>query len=144
MFDKYVHTKREMDINDVFDNLLMCEDTSYQKGYKDGVEKGKSDGNLEGFHLGYHRGAEYGAELGFMYSVIKSLIGLKDQNMLQCSEKACHSLQETVKLIKEFPQTNVDNIDLEASLRCIRSSYKKSLSYLKIKCDYPDKDLINF
>lgn len=79
-----------------------------------------------------------------MYSVIKSLINISKKNILDFSEKALNSLLETEKLIQEFPQTNVDSIDFDESLRCIISTYKKSLSYLKIKCEYPDKDLLNF
>lgn len=41
-----------MDINEVFDSILLSEERISQEGYKQGFEKGVSEGNLEAYHLG--------------------------------------------------------------------------------------------
>lgn len=41
-----------MDINDVFDQILLSEERISEEGYKSGFEKGVSEGNLEAYHLG--------------------------------------------------------------------------------------------
>lgn len=44
-----------MDINEVFDSILLSEEKISEEGYKQGFEKGVSEGNLEAYHLGKHR-----------------------------------------------------------------------------------------
>lgn len=41
-----------MDINEVFDQILLSEESITEEGYKKGFEKGVSEGNLEAYHLG--------------------------------------------------------------------------------------------
>lgn len=43
-----------MDINEVFDSILLSEERISEEGYKQGFEKGVSEGNLEAYHLGKH------------------------------------------------------------------------------------------
>ena len=47
-FDK----NESMDINDVFDQILLSEERISEEGYKLGFEKGVSEGNLQAYHLG--------------------------------------------------------------------------------------------
>lgn len=41
-----------MDINEVFDQILLSEERIAEEGFKQGFEKGVSEGNLEAYHLG--------------------------------------------------------------------------------------------
>lgn len=41
-----------VDINRVFDNILLSEERISEEGYKQGFEKGVSEGNLDAYHLG--------------------------------------------------------------------------------------------
>lgn len=42
----------EMNINEVFDQILLSEERIAEEGFKQGFEKGVSEGNLEAYHLG--------------------------------------------------------------------------------------------
>lgn len=41
-----------MDINNVFDQILLSEERISEEGYKQGFKKGVTEGNLEAYHLG--------------------------------------------------------------------------------------------
>lgn len=43
-----------MDINNVFDQILLSEERITEEGYKQGFKKGVTEGNLEAYHLGKH------------------------------------------------------------------------------------------
>lgn len=42
----------EMNINEVFDQILLSEERIAEEGFKQGFDKGVSEGNLEAYHLG--------------------------------------------------------------------------------------------
>lgn len=42
----------EMDVNDVFESILLSEERVSEEGYRKGFEIGVRDGNLEAYHLG--------------------------------------------------------------------------------------------
>lgn len=67
----------ELDINQAFDDIFLCEERIIQTAYEEAFQKGKEEGNPEGYHLGYHRGAEIGAELGYYLGVIETYL-IKD------------------------------------------------------------------
>lgn len=41
-----------MDINEVFENILLSEEKISEEGYRKGFEIGVRDGNLQAYHLG--------------------------------------------------------------------------------------------
>lgn len=41
-----------MDINDVFESILLSEERIAEESYRKGYEKGVSSGNLEAYHIG--------------------------------------------------------------------------------------------
>lgn len=49
---KSENLNESMDINDVFEQILLSEERIAEEGYKQGWEKGVSEGNLEAYHLG--------------------------------------------------------------------------------------------
>ncbi|CAD7088120.1 unnamed protein product [Hermetia illucens] len=54
----------ERDINDVFDEILLTEESLTKQGYNEGYERGLAEGNIEGYQLGYGKGYELGKEFG--------------------------------------------------------------------------------
>jgi hypothetical protein len=41
-----------MDINDIFEQILLSEERVAEESYKQGFEKGVSEGNLSAYHFG--------------------------------------------------------------------------------------------
>lgn len=129
----------ELDINQAFDDIFLCEERITQTAYEEAFQKGKEEGNPEGYHLGYHRGAEIGAELGYYLGVIETYL-IKDD----LKEKVRVSLKKTKKLIESFPKINDENVDILGKLDEIRAIYKKTCSLLKIDGKFPEADKMNF
>lgn len=131
------------EINDVFDDILFAEERVIEKSYEDGFNIGASQGNPDGYHLGFHRGAELGAKLGFYVSVLENYFKeLKFQSQYS-SEKLNH-LNELVALIKDFPKTNVENVDIIELIDSITSKFKRVCVLFKINIKYPDGDKFSF
>lgn len=130
----------ERDVNDVFDDILFCEEQITESAYEEGIKKGQSEGNPEGYHLGYHRGAEIGAELGYYLGVVQVHLG-KEENK---AKKVYASLEKLKQLIESFPKTNDDQFDITGGLDEIRALYRKACSLLKIDGKFPEADKLNF
>ncbi|XP_055534107.1 protein LTO1 homolog [Wyeomyia smithii] len=122
----------EVDINEVFDNLLLSEERLAEESFKQGVEVGTAEGNVDAYHFGYHRGAEIGSELGFYYGVI----GAQENDPCEVSPKAKALLKELISEIEEFPKFNDLEVDFLARLLLIRNKYKKLCALLKISAKY--------
>lgn len=131
----------ENDVNGAFDDIFRTEDRLSAAGFEDGYESGRQKGAEEGFHLGYHRGAELGAELGFYSGVVEAWLSLEHR---VTSDKALQSLHKLKELIKSFPRTNRDDIDILASFDKIRVSYRKVCSLLKMNASYPEASKLSF
>lgn len=128
------------DINDVFDEIVLCEDRKNTEGYEKGVADGKLAGNTDGYHLGYHRGAELGAELGYYYGILHAC-SVSERNKTDRQKKAIESV---LKLIDNFPRTNDDQADIFHLTDNIRAQYRKTCAILKICGKYPDADQLSF
>ncbi len=66
--------KSEVDIQDAFDSLLLCEDSFVNKAYEEGLVHGEKAGFQEGFDLGQQKGSEIGSEIFFYRGFAKSWI----------------------------------------------------------------------
>ncbi|XP_053683448.1 protein LTO1 homolog [Sabethes cyaneus] len=130
---KGAEASAEVDINDVFEDLLLSEERVAEQSFKEGVEVGSAEGNVEAYHFGYHRGAEVGAELGFYYGVI---CGQEDDSR-EVSAKASALLKELKTEIDQFPTFNDLEVDILERLLLIRNKYKKLCALLKISAKYP-------
>ncbi|XP_055597919.1 protein LTO1 homolog [Uranotaenia lowii] len=127
----------EVDINDVFDDLLLTEERLAEESYEQGKEIGSQQGNVEAYHFGYHRGAEVGAELGFYYGVIKGLGEI-------VVPKAKSLAEEILKDIEEFPRFNDLEQDIVERLVKIRNRYKKLCALLKISAKFNKGNELSF
>nr|XP_019537632.2 protein LTO1 homolog [Aedes albopictus] len=132
----------EVDINDVFDDLLLVEERLSDESYHRGLEAGAKQGNVDAYHFGYHRGAEIGAELGFYYGVVCAQEGcFVEGGELSKSEVL---LKELKKEIEEFPTYNDLEVDLLERLLKLRNKYKKLCVLLKISAKYTKPNELSF
>lgn len=131
----------DSDINDIFDEIALCEDRTNAQGYQKGVVDGSSAGNTDGYHLGYHRGAELGAELGYYYGMLLAYLKNGGENTTDRQQK---SIESVLKLIDNFPRTNDDQADIFSLADNIRAQYRRTCAILKINGKYPDSDQLSF
>lgn len=135
----------EVDINEVFDNILFSEEHYSEEGFKEGYNKGLIDGEEDGHHLGYHRGAELGAELGYYKGVFEACLALNKNKPARClPEKTVAVLTKVLDLIEQFPNTNSSDIDIIELRDNIRARYKKGCSLMKIDSNYPESTKLSF
>lgn len=132
----------EVDINDVFDDLLLVEERLSEESYQRGLEAGAKQGNVDAYHFGYHRGAEIGAELGFYYGVICAQEGGFEGG--ETPSKGELLLRELKKEIEEFPTFNDLEVDLLERLLKLRNKYKKLCVLLKISAKYTKPNELSF
>lgn len=128
----------ERDINDIFDDILLIEETLTDESYVDGFTDGEKAGNPDGYHLGYHRGAELGAELGYYYGIAEVFLKFSK------SEKAIKVLQQLHVALLSFPRTNDETVDIFELANTIRAQFKKACALLKINGRYPEANELNF
>lgn len=133
--------QEEVDINDVFDNLLLAEEKLAEESYQLGLATGTNEGNVEAYHFGYHRGAEIGAELGFYYGV---LCAEGEQHQDGINSKAKQLLKELKQDIINFPTFNNLEVDILDKLLQIRNKYKRLCVLLKITATYSKPNELTF
>lgn len=132
-------TNEERDINDIFDDILLTEETLEQQGYAEGFSDASSAGNTEGFHLGYHRGAELGAELGYYMGVVEVYLQLES---IPVKHRSVLTAVKTA--ITSFPTTNDEEVDIFDRANQIRSQFRRCCALLKISGKYPEADTLSF
>ncbi|XP_058840745.1 protein LTO1 homolog isoform X1 [Topomyia yanbarensis] len=137
---KPLQQETEVDINDVFEDLLLVEERLTERSYQEGLQVGSQEGNVEAYHFGYHRGAEIGAELGFYYGVLCA----RESSAEGSSSKATALLQELKKEIEAFPKVNDLEIDILEKLLKLRNKYKKLCTLLKISAKYSRTNELSF
>jgi len=54
-----------VDLNDVFDDIALAENTSFDEGFREGVNRSRAQGFAEGFGLGLGKGLQIGVTVGF-------------------------------------------------------------------------------
>ncbi|KAL1512524.1 hypothetical protein ABEB36_002105 [Hypothenemus hampei] len=131
----------QSDINDVFEDILFSEDKIVEQGYREGFQIGVTQDNIEGYHLGYHRGAEIGSEVGYYQEFAEFHLSNCEKSKIPV--KIVKSLEFLQEDCKQFPKTNVEEVDIFDSIEKIRGRYKKIAAQLKIKIDFK-KDSVNF
>lgn len=132
-------TEQQRDINDIFEDILLTEESLEQQGYDEGFAEAVSAGNSEGFHLGYHRGAELGAELGYYLGVIE--VYLKSKTI---PDKYRSALSAVKTAIVTFPKTNDEQVDIFETANQIRAQFRRCCALLKISGKYPEADTLSF
>lgn len=133
----------EREVNDIFDDILFAEEKIIAKGYEEGFSLGAAQGNSNGYHLGYHRGAEVGAKLGFYAFVLKQYLEDFQSGSHNAIEKT-KPIEDLLKVVKDFPFANVENVDILELLNNIGAKFKKICVLFKINIKYPDTDELSF
>lgn len=123
-----------------YDNLDNLDDLEEEfrkeqlvKGYQTGLELGKQAGIQDGLQKGAEEGAKIGAEVGYYRGQALTWLHILQTNapLRVKHSKALVQLQETIRLTREYPQTN--ELQSEAMLSKIRAKYKQSMSLLNLK-----------
>lgn len=129
---------QQRDINDIFDDILLTEESLEQQGYDEGYSAAASAGNTEGYHLGYHRGAELGAELGYYLGVVEVY------SKTSISDKHRAVLDAVRSALLAFPSTNDEQVDIFELAGQIRAQFRRCCALLKISGKYPEADTLSF
>ncbi|KAH8297245.1 hypothetical protein KR044_008568 [Drosophila immigrans] len=132
------------DINDLFDDILLTEETHARLGYEEGLRDGCAQGNQEGYQLGYAQGVQLGEELGCIYGQVVA------HQQLAHTDKVLRTVLQLRTLIEQFPTSNDHGADIIGSVELIRSTHrrlvalfgsKKGLSAQQIPLPDERKDL---
>ncbi|XP_060659094.1 protein LTO1 homolog [Drosophila nasuta] len=115
------------DINDLFDDILLTEETHARLGYEEGIRDGSTQGNQEGYQLGYAQGVQLGEELGGIYGQVVA------QHQLEHTEKVQRTLQQLRTLIDQFPRNNDPEADIIGSVELIRNTHRRLTALLGTK-----------
>ncbi|KAH0560598.1 uncharacterized protein LOC123264867 isoform X1 [Cotesia glomerata] len=127
-----------VDVNEVFENLLLAEDIAEKSGFDEGVEAGKNQ-LLKGYHLGYHRASVLAAQLGYYSGVIEFC--LHEKNF---SPKVLEQAKKLKDEIRKFPKDNDETFDMEQGLKNIKVKFTKLCSLAKINSAYPEAEKLDF
>jgi len=76
-----------VDLNDIFDDIALAENNSYERGFEEGVSKSRVDGFAEGYGLGLGKGLQIGTTIGF-YRQFAELTLLSLQFLAQSTEES--------------------------------------------------------
>jgi hypothetical protein len=143
------HTEKNIndeaaDINDIFHSIALSEERLLKQGFQEGFMKGSLEGEVEGFHLGYHRGAEIGAEIGYYEGVVETLLVISDKGKHDLPDKVVNALRNVLELIKQFPTSNAEDVDIIAACDNVRAKYKKACALLKMDGTFPELSKLSF
>ncbi|XP_057322278.1 uncharacterized protein LOC130665747 [Microplitis mediator] len=127
-----------IDVNEVFENLLLAEDIAEKTGFEKGVEAGKSQ-LLKGYHLGYHRASVLAAQLGYYSGIVEYCLNEKS-----LSSKAIEQAKKLKDEIKQFPKTNDETFDIIKHSEDIKFKFTKLCSLAKINAAYPEAEKLDF
>lgn len=145
----------EIDIQDAFDSLLVCEDNFVQKAYQEGLAQGEKIGFQEGFDLGVRKGSEIGSEIhfykGFVTSwitfILESSSGSNFLNSYQQLVEPCvEALDASVitELNKIVLQVSEQNLEVESSSRALKELQKLLQLLQSFPADNPqNQDVIS-
>lgn len=155
-----------VDLNDVFDDIVLAENNSFHRGFQEGVEKSRAQGFADGFGLGLGKGLQVGTSIGyyrqFAELALRSLeLSRKEtqagdtfnsQQIQEISsfpiarkEKLEQSLKSLLQLISEFGLHDCEDEAIFTLLEKIESKYKQTKALLNLKLAKsvkpPSKDL---
>lgn len=126
---KIESTSEEVDIQDLYDSLLVCEEKFVASGYEEGLARGEEIGFQEGYDLGRQKGSEIGSEIAFYRGFAKGWISLLSNSnyseniaeLLTNSASLDSSISEEIKTllcVKASPSTS--HLQSESELKTIK------------------------
>lgn len=127
----------ELDVNNVFEELLMSENLAATNNYEEGYKVGKNN-LMQGYHLGYHKTSVIAAQLGFFKG---ELMKSHTQSELL---KAGLQKENLLSSIDNFPDHNSSSTEILKSFENIKLNFNKYCSITKNSLTSFEKDKLNF
>ena len=149
-----------VDLNDIFNDIVLAENNSFDRGFEEGISKSRADGFAEGFALGLGKGLQVGTTIGyyrqFAELILRSLdciierstsegskrpfpsVGAKRVDILENfpparREKLEQSVKILLQLIDDFAPHDCESEALFTQLEKIESKYKQIKALLNLK-----------
>lgn len=97
----------DLDIQNVFDNLVLPENDFVKEAYQEGFEQGKKEGYEEGFQFGRQKGSEISSEIGFFKGFAKGWIALLSGSDVEFRKILAEQLQAVAPLLNSSTCTEV-------------------------------------
>ena len=118
------------DLDAAWDDIVLLEERSAEKGFEKGVDLREQKFCCEGFRLGLIKGAELGAEIG-------QYAGFAEVHLAETadgkSEKAVRALEKLRIACEKFPRENVNDKSLLEALQDVRAKFKLCKAVMKSK-----------
>ena len=127
----------DLDINSVFDDIVLSEEKCVDRGFAEGYKEGQSRGRREGAELGRQQGQLIGTEIGFYLGFLAQFRPVYSEQTDKKSEKIKSALDKLDRLCGEFPRYNTSE-GFEDKLEEIRAKFRLVCSLLKISPDLGD------
>ncbi|XP_057711555.1 protein LTO1 homolog [Corythoichthys intestinalis] len=128
----------ESNSNDIFDCIVMAEQTFHGEGYQEGFEKGTARGLQTGRRHGASHGAKLSTEISFYYGFAitwKSLLQHRTEPKLKKRLKVVESL---LGLIQNSSLEDPKSEKLKEGMEKLRSKFKQVCSVLGLQTDFKD------
>lgn len=102
--------KGEVDIQEAFDYLVVCEDIFVKQAFEKGRVKGEKTGFQEGFDLGHKKGSDIASEIYFYQGFAKSWVELKSNDSSEFCKTFQHLLEPCLSSIDSDTVLQLQNI----------------------------------
>lgn len=119
----------ERDINEVFDSIVMLEQTVASDGFREGFEKGLNEGADDAFRQGHLHGMGLGTELGMYRGAARTWI-VAAEKLDQSLSKGIDAMRTLIQMLDSFPTVVTRDMDINVECNKIRAAYRKACSLL--------------
>ncbi|KAM9302382.1 protein LTO1 homolog [Gastrophryne carolinensis] len=124
------------DAEDLFGDIVMCEQRYHGEGYEEGFNEGHRVGKSEGKQFGTIYGAQAGSELGCYLGFASTWKHLLTPSSDEKQSKKIKTLDSLIKLIQSFPCEDPTSDKLQEDMARIRGKVKQVCSMLNIQPDF--------
>ncbi len=116
---------------DIFDEIVMSENTFQREGFEKGKQIGKESGYIDGYNLGKEQGTRIGTEIGFYKGFVSVWLKLLEEGTVNKPRvlKVAKTLHEK---LEKFDLTNPQLPTLQDDVLQIRAKFKHFTSLLHI------------
>jgi hypothetical protein len=128
------------DINEVFDSIVMLEQTVASDGFREGFEKGLNEGAEDAFRQGHIHGMDLGTELGIYRGAAQTWIIAANKSQ----SKGIDAMRTVIQMLDAFPTVVTRDMDLNEECNKIRAAYRKACSLLGTEPIIPLKSTLVF
>jgi len=120
--------------NDLFHNIVMTEELSYQSGFEEGQRVSVQTATADGYKLGVEKGLEIGKEIGFYSGFSKHILERSDADKLSPrTVRVCHDI---IALTHRLTLTSPTDADLTDLLAKVKGKFKQLTSLLGVQTQF--------